>query len=506
MKQADHNEKPVPSDGKSQALAISFGMFSLLAIIAISLNIWNAVESSNDAIAINLSGRQRMLSQRIEKNLLKLKYAGQVLSDNSTVLQELSQSYLLFDQTLSALGKGKLTDSHGNILKADSTQSKNAVSLIRQANTLWTPMQTALLPLISANNNLNFNAALKHALVVIIRDNQRLLQLMDKLTTEIETAAHKKSHYLRISEAFSIVLILINFGFVLFYFRRQLGLLSESKLLLMRIMEEVGTGIIVINEKGDIEQCNQAAEQLFKYNAGELSGRNLTDLLDKPYFMQTGKRTDGERFSLDINLNEIPATGHRTFVASLHDLTEQKRKEEQLSYLAYHDSLTGLPNRLLFMDRLAQSVARAHRNKEMTAVLFIDLDRFKPVNDTMGHATGDLLLQSVAARLMNCLREGDTLARIGGDEFTMIIDSNDASNCELVAHKILHELSREFNVNGHNIKISGSIGASLYPEDSKIIDDLLNHADIAMYLAKAKGGNTFCKFAELTPVPCQLQK
>lgn len=498
MKQSDKNEILPHADGKSQALAISFGLLSLLAIVAISLSFWNAAESSNDAIAINLAGRQRMLSQRIEKNLLKLKYAEQIRSDRSLILQDLSHSYMQFDQTLTMLDDGKISDKHGNTFSADSARSKNAVQLIQQANVIWLPMRAALLPLISGNVP-HFSQTLKQALAIVIHDNQNLLLLMDSLTTEIENSAHQKSYYLRISESVSIMLILINFGFVLFYFRRQLTLLSESKLLSMRIMEEVGTGIIVITEKGDIELCNHAAEQLFKYDTGMLTGKNITDLLDKPYFMQTGIRTNGERFALDINLKEIPSRGHRTFVASLYDITGQKHKEEQLSYLAYHDPLTGLPNRLLFMDRLAQSVARAHRNKEMTAVLFIDLDRFKQVNDTLGHATGDLLLQNVAERLMNCLREGDTLARLGGDEFTMIIDSNGVNNCEVVARKILHELSREFMLNGHSVKISGSIGASLYPCDSSGIDNLLDHADIAMYLAKAHGGNTCCKYSDITP-------
>ena len=330
-----------------------------------------------------------------------------------------------------------------------------------------------------------------------MRDNQQLLLVMDSLTGEIENSAHKKSEQLRLTEVLAIGLILLNFGFVLFYFRRQLSFLSESRLLSIRIMENVGTAIIVVNAKGDIELCNQAAEQLFKFGPGQLAGEHIKSLMDEPYFMQIGKRTNGERFALDIELSEIVAAGRTIFIASLSDLTEQKLREEQLSHLAYHDPLTGLPNRLLFMDRLAQTIARAQRNNELTAILFIDLDRFKQVNDSLGHAIGDLLLQNVATRLMDCLREGDTIARLGGDEFAMIIDANDVNNCATVAQKILSALSKEFYLSGHSIQISGSIGASLYPNDSSDIHELLHYADIAMYQAKARGGNTCCKYSEI---------
>lgn len=498
MKKPEKHEQSIPADEKSQALAISFSMLLILAITAISLSFWNASESSHDALGINLAGRQRMLTQRIEKDLLKLSYATKKHSDTSLILQDLSQSYLLFDQTLSILGKGNLVDQDGKAIIVASTQSNKAVALIKQANALWASIQAALLPVISNAQLSNDN--LEQALFIVMRDNQQLLLLMNSLTGEIENAAHKKSIQLRITEALAIGLILVNFGFVLFYFRRQLTFLSESKLLSMRIMENVGTAIIVINSHGDIELCNHAAEHLFGYPPGELTGKNIRALIDEPYFLQIGKRTNGERFAIDIDLNEMHASGRRLFIASLYDLTEQKLREEQLSHLAYHDPLTGLPNRLLFMDRLAQTVARAHRNNELAAVLFIDLDRFKQVNDALGHASGDLLLQSVATRLKNCLREGDTITRLGGDEFAMIIDASDVNKCATVAKNILFALNKEFHLNGHTIQISGSIGASLYPNDSSDIHALLHYADIAMYRAKSQGGNTCCKYSESAPV------
>ena len=458
MTTPEHSADKVQTDGKSAALAISFSMLLLLAISVISLSFWSAAEYSHDAIAINLAGRQRMLPQRIEKELLQLKIAKQKYADISLSRKNLSQSCRLFDQTLTLFGEGTLTDNDGNKFTLTSARSINTNGLIIQAQAIWEPMRAALQPIISSAPNLS-DGKLDLALSIFMRDNQRLLQLMDSITGEIENAARKKSDRLRITEAAAIGLILVNFGFVLFYFRRQLTLLSESKLLSMRILEKVGTAIIVLNAKGDIELCNHAAENMFGYSTGKLSRKNIKDLLEEPYFLQTGKRINGERFTLDIDITQICVSGRTLLITSLYDQTEQKLKEEQLIHLAYHDPLTELPNRLLFMDRLAQTIARAHRNSELAAILFIDLDRFKQVNDTLGHAIGDLLLQNVSSSLKSCLREGDTLARLGGDEFTMIVEASDLDICVIVTKRILSELNREFNLDGHNIQISGSIGA-----------------------------------------------
>jgi diguanylate cyclase (GGDEF)-like protein len=498
MKTANSNARIIANNEESHALAISFSILLILAIAAITLSFLNATESSNDAIAINLSGRQRMLSQRIEKDLLKLKYINQKHSDASLILQDLSYSSLLFEQTLSILSTGRLSDKNGKTISVVSAQSKNAVDLIAQAYSIWSPMRAALLPIVSEPGSRS-DSSLEQALYIVMRDSQLLMLLMDSLTSEIENAAHKKSEQLRLSEALAIGLILVNFGFVLFYSRRQLSQLAESKLLSVFILENVMTAIIVIDANGDIEICNHSAEFMFGYNKGELQQGNIKSLLEKPFFLHGGKRKSGERFALDIDLNEIYESGRKLFIISLYDLTAQKIREEQLIHLAYHDPLTDLPNRLLFMDRLAQTIARAHRNSELAAVLFIDLGRFKQVNDSLGHATGDLLLQTVASRLKSCLREGDTLARLGGDEFTMIIETSDAYNCEVVTHKILSELNKKFQLDGHDIQISGSIGASLYPSDSSDIHALLHYADIAMYQAKAMGGNTCCKYPKIAP-------
>lgn len=170
------------------------------------------------------------------------------------------------------------------------------------------------------------------------------------------------------------------------------------------------------------------------------------------------------------------------------DITERKLDEIKVRHLAHHDTLTELPNRSLFFDRLQQTLVHARRNQEHLAVLFLDLDQFKPVNDTFGHDIGDLLLIEVAHRLLGCVRESDTVARIGGDEFCILLSSIESENdvC-IVADKILHALHQPFDLQGNHIKIAASIGIALYPQDGKNEHTLIKNADIAMYFAKQAG-------------------
>lgn len=177
------------------------------------------------------------------------------------------------------------------------------------------------------------------------------------------------------------------------------------------------------------------------------------------------------------------------------DITERKKVEYAMAYQAHHDMLTGLPNRTLFNDRLEISIAHAKRNHHRLAVLFLDLDRFKWVNDTLGHIYGDELLKNVAIRLKNCLREGDTLARIGGDEFTIILpEVPNKDDVPMVARKILATLEQPFMLDNREINISASIGVAIFPDHGDSIDALTKSADIAMYHVKWKGKNGFMQY------------
>ena len=180
--------------------------------------------------------------------------------------------------------------------------------------------------------------------------------------------------------------------------------------------------------------------------------------------------------------------------ATLFDITERNLAEQRIAHLAHHDALTGLPNRSLLIDRLQQAIAHAHRSQTRAAVLFLDLDRFKTINDSLGHGAGDRLLQAVASRIQLCVREEDTVARLGGDEFVVVLrDVESANAAMLVAEQIAQTLNETFRVQQHDLHVTASVGISLYPEDGADTDALLKHADTAMYHAK-DAGRANCQF------------
>lgn len=175
-----------------------------------------------------------------------------------------------------------------------------------------------------------------------------------------------------------------------------------------------------------------------------------------------------------------------------HDLEERKRTERAMRHMAHHDALTDLPNRTLFRDRLTHAMAQADRYQQKLAVMFLDLDRFKAINDTLGHNVGDQLLRQAADRLRKCVRECDTVARLGGDEFTVIVeDVGDRDTAAVVAQKIIDAFSQAFHLGGHEVFVTPSVGITLYPDDGEHLDNLLRNADAAMYRAKEYGRNNY---------------
>ena len=179
----------------------------------------------------------------------------------------------------------------------------------------------------------------------------------------------------------------------------------------------------------------------------------------------------------------------------VRDITERTYAEEQIKHLAYHDALTGLPNRLLFKDRLTVAISHAQREHAMLAVLFLDLDRFKVINDSLGHNIGDQLLQAVAVRVQSCVRESDTVARLGGDEFTLLVPNlSQAEDAAVVAQKLLEAIRYPFHIEGRELFATTSIGISLFPEDGVDSETLIKNADTAMYQAKEQGRDNYQLF------------
>lgn len=230
-------------------------------------------------------------------------------------------------------------------------------------------------------------------------------------------------------------------------------------------------------------------------------GNSRTRALDLARAMTAELRNSHQEIGkLNETLEQRVAARTRELEAANQELQieigERKRAEDGLNYLANHDPLTTLPNRVLFMDRLSQALQRVRYHRRLVAVLFLDLDNFKQVNDTLGHAIGDLLLKAVSKRFENCVREGDTVARLGGDEFTLILENiAHAEDVPKVTQKILEIFAAPFQIQGHELFITASIGISLFPQDGEDPETLVKYADTAMYLAKEQGRNNFQHFS-----------
>ena len=302
--------------------------------------------------------------------------------------------------------------------------------------------------------------------------------------------------------------------------------LENSEKLYRYLVDSSPDIIYTLNHEGRFTFVNDRAYQLLGFAREDLIGKHYSILvheedLERARYVFNERRVD-ERASRNVELRLKCHSGNgqdRTFNNTLmtislnsigmhvpdhdvkkleffgtygvaRDITDRKRAEEVISYQAYHDILTDLPNRMLFKDRLGLAVIQAKRKLTELAVMFIDLDRFKLVNDTLGHVKGDELLQQVSLRLKDCLRRGDTLARQGGDEFTIVLpELRDREDAKAIADKFLECLHKPFDLDGHEVHISASIGIAIYPGDGESIDELLRHADIAMYQVKALGKN-----------------
>jgi len=290
--------------------------------------------------------------------------------------------------------------------------------------------------------------------------------------------------------------------------------LKNQGFLLMQLFQKAQEGMIITDEKARILACNEAFCQISGFSEQELIGQNPSILSsgrqDKDFYTnmwltieETGfwegevwnRKKDGSFYAelLSVNKVSVPGTDNVHYLGMMSDITKMKEHHASLEKLAHYDALTSLPNRNLLEDRFNQAVAKANRNHEMLAVCFLDLDDFKPVNDTYGHHVGDLLLIELAERIKSQLRKEDTVSRYGGDEFVILLSEiHSRADCDAILQKLLHAVSQPYQlVEGRQITIGASIGYTLYPFDKGSLGSLIEHADQTLYKAKLDGKKTF---------------
>jgi len=288
---------------------------------------------------------------------------------------------------------------------------------------------------------------------------------------------------------------------------------KEDLRLSAQVFVNSAEAIVITNAENNIIQVNKAFTDITGYAANEVvghnprilqSGQHDADFYKKMWeiLLNTGswqgeimdRRKSGEIYPKWISMvvvrnerNEIS-----NYIAMFSDITERRASFDRIQYLAHYDALTQLANRVLLNDHIEMAIVGAKRTHAKFAVIFMDLDRFKIVNDQLGHHIGDLLLQAVAERLRSCIRESDTVARLGGDEFVILLNNiNDEKDAAGVAQKVIDQIGNVFEISGHEVSIGTSIGISIFPKHGADRQTLLKQADAAMYLAKEKGRNNF---------------
>lgn len=287
--------------------------------------------------------------------------------------------------------------------------------------------------------------------------------------------------------------------------------LHEREKRLEGIINTVADGIITVNDKGIIESFNPAAEKIFGFSADEVLGKSLRDLIPAPTLERldghettelanewlkvigpeqeiVAQRKDGNVIELEMAVRELRQGDQVAFTSIVRDITKRKEAERLIQQMAHYDNLTGLPNRYLFGDRLEKAIQRTQRHHSFMALMFVDLDRFKPINDELGHAAGDTVLKEVAVRLLRHVRATDTVARVGGDEFVIILEElGDAELAGKVAEKILEAFCEPIQLGEHQRTVGASIGISVCPLDGVDLKVITECADEAMYAAKKAG-------------------
>jgi diguanylate cyclase (GGDEF)-like protein/PAS domain S-box-containing protein len=279
-----------------------------------------------------------------------------------------------------------------------------------------------------------------------------------------------------------------------------------------RIFERNLTGLYIAEQDGTIVDCNDACASILGFSSRQelLDYHERAELITRHFHSSDADdanfgtehhihRFDGKPGWVLSIVRPVPQNGDGTTIleGAVVDITHRKLADEQIEFLAYYDSLTGLPNRTLLQDRLSKALASARRHREKLAVLFLDVDGFKTINDSLGHSYGDLLLQQMAARLQNCAREQDTVCRLGGDEFLIVLGSvQEDLDAVVAAERIARSVNSPFDIQGQSLSVTCSIGISMFPEHGEDAETLIKSADAAMYSSKDGGRNTFRFFTE----------
>jgi len=481
-------------------LPLSLVVIFDITLLAMNYGISAQLEASS--ININISGRQRMLSQKMTKSLLLMHYQQEQGFDTQAAYQEVMEAMALFDQTLKAMSFGGETlSADGHLIEVGQLKETVIQKTLMQSLALWEPLYRSIQQMQLSDSTLD------KLVDAMVADNLQLLALMNKLTNQLEASAKRQTYLLRGLQTIIVILILLSFAMAINRLIRReqyfSKLMEKSSDIVIGINSAtsritfISASVKLLLQNDEMYYLGQPYHRLFSQESASRISHLL--LLAKrfrplPYSRCEVQlvRADNELIDAEMLLQLNRSEDGRTIElsADIRDITERKQLELALTEMAHKDSLTGLANRAQFSLLAHQAILQAQRKGSSLAMMFIDLDDFKSVNDLYGHHIGDALLIEVAQRISQRLRACDTVFRIGGDEFVVLLsDVSQNQHIQAVGEKIIATLSEPMMIEDCPCQVGASIGIARYPEDGEDIDALLKAADEAMYRVKQSGKN-----------------
>ncbi len=493
-------------------------IFVSLDMFVLGLNFYLSARLKEDAREINIAGRQRMLSQNIAKNVYQWLSDVQASDARAALsLNELLNNASLFERTLNAFQYGGLVpstqaDQEVMITEASTGEQRRVIA---DALKIWGQWRSRIYDAVTALNGASsylpegwktpprFDQSVTSPVFELEQftrqKNQQLLSLMNELTHYEQQQANQHASLIRFFQIGAFVLALFNFAYIVRRFFSELAISRANQTVLDRIVNNVDASVVVANQENIILHANKTARDFFQLAMSDMSGKRMHDLVS-PYkgacFVIT--HTNRETQQEDINYAKIFSRpldihGQHYLIYTITDVTHQVITERTLSKLAYEDPLTGLCNRKMIEDKLDQAIKKAKRYEESFALLYLDLDGFKQVNDNYGHDVGDALLVRIGEILNSEFRESDEVGRIGGDEFLVLCANiREESEVAVICKKLLQQIENITVVEKFRIQVTASIGVALFPHHAENKRELKKAADTAMYRAKNQGKNRFC--------------
>jgi len=497
---------------KYKLVLIPLALMMLLDLSLLAINYYVTAQIQVSANNINLAGRQRMLTQKITKLAALIHNSSHHQAPSADEMAKLAKAVALFDETLSAFSEGgRATAVSGEVVFINKLSGENAKESLIDAQFIWRPLHASLKYFLSSKAVTKPSS--KQIMANLANSDEELLRLMSALTNSLEEEAKGRTNFLRSLQTAIVLVILVCFSIAIIRLIRRENyynnLMEKTTDIVIGVDVKTALTTFVSGSVVELLGFNQQhylskPASLFFLKGSKSTFSEILEAVDKTGQLPTNRcevrllKRDGSILVADIVMQiALSENGKNVEVtAAIRDISERKAAEAVLIEQAHKDELTELPNRIVFYELAEHALNVAKRNKTRVAILYVDLDKFKPINDTYGHDVGDMVLRKTASRITACLRKSDSVFRIGGDEFIVLLEGRvEEEGVASLAKNIIKSVSNVITIKDYSCQVGASIGVAIYPDNGVDIDVLTQRADKAMYKVKHSGRNDVC-FAE----------